>query len=273
VELGLAAMEGVYDGGGNLDLAFTLRDDRAREKSGRVYIDDFCERNGIPLHKIDGINDPAALSLLREADLDWLFIVGWSQLAKKEVLEAPGGGVLGMHPTLLPQGRGRAPIPWAIIKGLKETGVTLFMLDERVDAGPILDQQLIRMEASEDASTLYVKVKEAHRALAVKAVPQLLSGRPIFAPQDEDQATYWARRTPEDGELQETMTVDEADRLVRALTRPYPGARVRRREGQMMVVWSAAITKQRPSNQDAPVLRFSDGWLAVTEYGLVPNQP
>jgi methionyl-tRNA formyltransferase len=272
VELGLAAMEGIYDAGGHLDLALTLKDDRAREKSGRVYIDDFCERHGTPLYKIDNINDHEALAILSEAVLDWLFIVGWSQIATKEVLETPRNGVLGMHPTLLPQGRGRAPIPWTIIKGLTETGVTTFMLDETVDSGPILDRQLIRMAPLEDASTLYAKVRQAHRALAAKAILSLQSYEAQFLPQDEDKATYWPKRAPEDGELLGTMAVDEAVLLVRALTCPYPGARVRRDDGQVMLVWSAEKTKEPPSIADAPVLRFVDGWLIVREYEILPGK-
>jgi methionyl-tRNA formyltransferase len=56
--------------------------------------------------------------------IDWLLIIGWSQIARRELLETPACGCLGMHPSLLPIGRGRAAIPWAILKGLDQTGVT-----------------------------------------------------------------------------------------------------------------------------------------------------
>src|SRR5690554_2083 len=139
VQLGLSCMEAIYEANGKLALAITLNDDQARQKSGRVYLDEFCKRKSIPLMKSSHINNKDVIDSIKEADLDWLFIIGWSQIASKELLETPKNGTLGMHPTLLPCGRGRASIPWAILKGLDTTGVTLFKLDEGVDTGPIVD--------------------------------------------------------------------------------------------------------------------------------------
>src|SRR6266496_1733341 len=137
VQLGLACMEEIYAAGGCLDLAITLRDELAQTKSGRIYLDKFCEERRIDLVKIKHVNDSQSIGAIKEKGLDWLFIIGWSQIAGPLVLDAPKRGVLGIHPTLLPAGRGRAPIPWAILKGLKQTGVTLFKLDAGIDTGPI----------------------------------------------------------------------------------------------------------------------------------------
>jgi methionyl-tRNA formyltransferase len=268
VELGLAAMEGIYQAGGRIDLALTFPEDRALEKSGRVNIGGFCDRHEIPLMRIEGINDPAAVAILREAQLDWLFIIGWSEIARREVLEIPRSGVLGMHPTLLPEGRGRAPIPWAILKGLQRTGVTLFKLDEGVDSGPLLDQEPIQLEEREDASMLYAKVLRAHTRLAERALPDLLTGHARFVAQNEALASYWPARKPEDGELHESLSVEEADRMVRALTRPYPGARVIAGDGKQLIVWRADVIGNCPCPGDSLILRFADGWLAITEYEI-----
>jgi len=102
-------MEKIYRVGGRLDLVVTLKDDLARKRAGRVYVDDVCRTHGIDLVKIRHNDDPDALAVLREAALDWLFIIGWSQIASREVLQLLRQGALGMHPTLLPKGRARAP--------------------------------------------------------------------------------------------------------------------------------------------------------------------
>ncbi len=210
--------------GGRLALAVTLRDDLARKKSGRVYLDEVCRVHGIELVKIRHINDPDSLAAVRGAALDWLFIVGWSQIAGPEVLRVPRQGALGMHPTLLPQGRGRAAIPWAILKGLPETGVTLFQLDEGVDSGPIIAQEVLAVGPDETASTLYEGVADAHCCLIRRVWLDLVSGNVQRRIQDESQATVWPARTPADGEIKADMTVAEVERLVRATTHPYPGA-------------------------------------------------
>lgn len=224
VELGRSCIEEVHAMGGAFDLFVTLDDHLATNKSGRVYLDDLAENSGTALAKIRHINDPDSVEAIRQADLDWLFIIGWSQIASAEVLSVPKRGVLGMHPTLLPVGRGRAAIPWAILNGLTKTGVTLFVLDEGVDSGPIVDQEEVVMSRQETAATLYPRIVDAHRQLIRRVWLDLVSGKVMLHPQDESNATYWAGRRPEDGEINLGMTVEQVDRLVRATTRPYPGA-------------------------------------------------
>jgi methionyl-tRNA formyltransferase len=224
VQLGLACMETIYRLGGRLDLAVTLHDHLATKKSGRVYIDDFCASRGIDLLKAANVNDAPVVEAVLEKKLDWLFIIGWSQIARKELLEAPALGAIGIHPTLLPQGRGRAAIPWAILKGLPETGVTLFRLDEGVDTGDIIAQQVLAIASDETAATLYERVRIAHETLIENAWPDLLSGQILFRRQDGSAATQWPGRTPADGAIRPEMTSQDVDRLVRATTHPYPGA-------------------------------------------------
>lgn len=226
VQLGLACMEEIYQVGGHLDLVISLKDQLARDKSGRIYIDDFCQHHAVPhVVKIRNVNDREAIAAVQDLGIDWLFIIGWSQIARQAMLEAPRRGVLGMHPTLLPQGRGRAAIPWAIIKGLTQTGVTLFKLDEGVDTGPILAQEVLPLAANETATVLYERVATAHRTLMRRVWPDLVADRLLLQPQDESLATEWPGRTPEDGAI-DPMTMDctIVDRLVRAVTHPYPGA-------------------------------------------------
>jgi len=238
VELGLACMEEIYRVGGSLDLVITLPDDRSRKKSGRVYVDDFCAEHGVDLVKVRHIDNPESVEAIRNHDIDWLFIIGWSQIAGKEVLEAPNRGCIGMHPTLLPRGRGRAAIPWAILKGLDKTGVTMFKLDEGVDSGPILAQEELPLAPDETATSLYKRVAEAHRALIARVWLDLVSDAIVLQPQDDSAATTWPGRKPADGVIKpEEMSCEYVDRLVRAVTHPYPGAFVDHNETHY-IIWS-----------------------------------
>ena len=84
VQLGLSCMEAIYQVGGRLHLAVTLKDDQAASKVGRVYPDAFCVRNDIRLIKARNINDAEVVDAVRAADIDWLFVIGWSQIAHAE---------------------------------------------------------------------------------------------------------------------------------------------------------------------------------------------
>ena len=264
VQLGLSCMEEIYHAGGHLDLAITLPDDRAQTKAGRVYLDEFCHEREIPLVKSPNVNGPEVVEAIKAYEIDWLFIIGWSQIAREEVLEAPTRGALGIHPTLLPMGRGRAAVPWAILKGLPETGVTLFKLDEGVDTGPILDQVLLPLSPRETATGLYERVNDAHRTLIRKVWPALENDDIELRIQDEQKASVWPGRRPEDGEISEEMTVAEVDRLVRAVTRPYPGAFIEM-DGQRLRVWAGDPGHSQVTH-GGPVLQLTDGDYLVTEW-------
>jgi methionyl-tRNA formyltransferase len=264
VQLGLSCMEAIYRVGGRLDFAMTLENNKAVDKSGRIFVDSFCDRHGIPLTKIRNINSEKSLDALLAAKLDWLFIIGWSQIAKTDVLSTAKNGVLGMHPTLLPVGRGRASVPWAILKGLKTTGVTLFKLNDGVDTGPVLLQREIPVADNMDATLLYELVQVAHADLMELAYPMLVSGSIAFRKQDENQASIWPSRRPDDGAIDLAGQVEDAERLVRAVTRPYPGAFVdfsdRRR-----VIWKARIARESEVTE-LPVISFLNGHLICIEW-------
>ncbi|MGP4074857.1 formyltransferase family protein [Halobacillus sp. K22] len=261
VQLGLSCIEEIYRVGGNLDLLITLKDEKAKNKSGRIYLDDFAAKHNVPLLKIDNINNQEVLDALKEHQIDWLFIIGWSQIAKKEVLEAPNNGCIGMHPTLLPVGRGRAAIPWAIIKGLDETGVTMFKLDEGVDTGDIIGQGVIQLNESTTATELYEKVDDMHISLIAKYWEDIVTNNINLVKQHEADATKWPGRKPKDGEILTSMTMDEADKLVRAVTRPYPGAFLNK-EDKTLRIWSAKTSVHEGE------IKLSDGYLTPIDYEI-----
>ena len=269
VQLGLSCMDAIYEVGGRLDLAVTLNDDQAVSKVGRVYLDEFCERRGIPLVKSRNINDADVVEAVKAADIDWLFVIGWSQIAREEILSAPKSGVLGMHPSLLPVGRGRAAIPWAILKGLEQTGVTLFKLGDGVDTGEIVAQQVIPIDQTTDAEVLYRAVDQAHISLMKTAFPELAEGRLLARAQDERLATYWPKRSPEDGAIDLDGSVQDAERLVRAVTRPYPGAFYFDDQGRKVVIWKAKVVSDMREVGVERRLVFGDGVLVLVEWDRV----
>jgi methionyl-tRNA formyltransferase len=170
VRIGLSCMEAIYEANGKLDLIVSIPDDKSKKKSGRIYVDDFATKHNIPVVKSNHVNDAIVVEAIKAHDIDWLFIIGWSQIASKEVIETPKRGAIGAHPTLLPVGRGRAAIPWAIIRGLDKTGVTFFKMDEGVDTGLILGQEEVPIETNETAFTLYAKINKAHETLMKKTI-------------------------------------------------------------------------------------------------------
>lgn len=264
VRLGLGVIEKVYEAGGRFEFFVTLKDGLAKNKSGRIYLDETAAAHRIPLLKVNSVNERIVVETVEKYEIDWLFIIGWSQIVKKELLCAPGRGCIGMHPTLLPVGRGRAPVPWAILKGLDKTGVTMFRLDDGVDTGDILGQEVIPLRPDITATELYSAVEEAHRKLIGKYWQDLVNDTLVMTKQDDDTATEWPARRPEDGRLKADMTVAFAERLVRADTHPYPGA-FYEKDGIRIVIWKAKISDTPQGNIS---FRCRDGYLVPVEYHI-----
>lgn len=266
VQLGLSCIKKIYEIDGKLDLLITLKDEKAINKSGRIYLDDFAKKNNIPLLKVNHINDKEVLQAIVDYKIDWLFIIGWSQIASVDIINAPQRGVLGIHPTLLPQGRGRAAIPWAIIKNLEYTGVTMFKIDEGVDTGDIVLQKRVNIDKEEDSKSLYEKVNVAHEELIAEVYPLLESNEVSYTKQDEALATYWEGRKPEDGLLSIEMDVYYVERMIRALTKPYPGAFINH-DGKHIIIWKAHVSIEKPVEDN--VIMFNGGYIVLDEYEII----
>ena len=264
VQIGLSCMDAIYKSGGSLTIAITLNDNQAVKKSGRVYIDNFCKIHDIPLVKSKNVNDQIVIDEIKSSKLDWLFIIGWSQIALPKLLNAPSKGVLGAHPTLLPTGRGRAGIPWAILKDLKETGVTLFKLDNGVDTGPIAIQKVIGIKSDCTADNLYKEVDFKHVEIIKEAIPLMLNDKLLFQNQNNDIATIWPVRSPEDGEIDLKGSVYNAERLVRAVTHPYPGAFIFK-DGKKIIIWKAVVVD---NTFEGETIIFPDGELGLINFDI-----
>ena len=232
------AIVGLPEYGTKLRCSLLVCLDQARSSVTVGYADlgPFAAKNGIPVEYIRSIKTAAAQDLLRQSNPDYLMIVGWSELAPSAILDIPKSkhqgvarhtasyGCIGMHQTLLPEGRGRAPIPWAIIKGLKRTGVTAFLLEEAADAGGIVDQLPIPIDPTETATTLFEKARLAHFELGTRLGIRMAARTLSWTDQDERLASNWPRRRPEDSRIDFSWTAVEIDRFVRALAPPYPRA-------------------------------------------------
>ena len=189
VELGYHSMKAILDNDFKINLCMTLEDEIAGKKSGRIYLDDICLKNNIDLLKIKNINSTKVYYELQKRSIDILFIIGWSQIAKSKLLEIPKFGVYGIHPTLLPKGRGRAPIPWTIIYDLKVTGATLFKINTGIDTGDIILQKKIRLNKSITATQLYQKMILAHIFLVEQFLFKLKKNTIRGLPQNQKSST------------------------------------------------------------------------------------
>jgi methionyl-tRNA formyltransferase len=199
----------------------------------------------VPVVESADVNAPETLAQIRALSPDFIFVIGWSQICRREFLQLPKYGCLGYHPALLPKNRGRAVIAWTILQRLKRAGGSLFWLAEGVDTGDLLLQRSFSIASDETARTLYDKHQRLLPVILRAALKMLSSGNLRREKQDESKASYCARRTAEDGWIDWTRPANEIWTLIRAVGKPYPGA-FTLANLRKLTVWSAELALRRP---------------------------
>ncbi|HZI93269.1 MAG TPA: methionyl-tRNA formyltransferase [Patescibacteria group bacterium] len=238
VEEGRRCLEAMLADGERFAGIVTLKDDLAAGTSGAVSFDEIARERGIPLIKVGDLNAEANIARVREIAPDLVLVIGWTRLLGPALLKMPRLGCVGFHASLLPRYRGRAPVNWAIINGEKETGNTMFFLDEGVDTGDIIAQRRIPIAGHDDCATLYRKVANSAIGMLRENLPLLKHGRAPRMAQDHSKATVMPKRSPEDGLIDWSKSSRQLYDWVRALTHPYPGA-FSHLEGRRLFVWQA----------------------------------
>jgi methionyl-tRNA formyltransferase len=205
-------------------LVLTLPGAKSARHSDFVDLAPAAAAAGAQLLHVDNVNSEEAVRAILDAEADYVFVVGWSQICGARFRSACGDRVIGYHPAPLPRLRGRGVIPWTILNQEPITAGTLFWIDEGLDSGPILAQEFFHVAPDETAGSLYRKHMAVLQRIGERALTALQSECPPRQPQDERCATWAARRTPADGLIDWSCPAVEIDRLVRALAGPYPPA-------------------------------------------------
>jgi methionyl-tRNA formyltransferase len=218
--------------------------EQAHGMSGHVDLVPVVAGLDVPVLRTADANDPAAVAWIRARRPDLLVVVGWSRLIGPELLGVPPRGCVGFHASLLPRGRGRAPVNWSIIRGERLTGNTMLLLDAGVDTGAVIAQRTIPIAPDDTCADVYDAVGRAGAQMLGEQLPALLAGtaRPVL--QHPDGATWCPRRTPEMGVTDWNRPAAAVHDWIRGQTLPYPGAFTSCHERRVML-WRSAVP--RPS--------------------------
>lgn len=257
-DIGVACLQELLSQRANVVAVVTHRDDPA-ETVWFGSVAELAAAHGIPVEAPDDPNAPAFLEEVRRLRPDLVFSFYYRRLLSPAILAIPPLGAINLHGSLLPKYRGRAPLNWVLVRGERLTGVTLHHMDARADHGDIIAQRAVPIAIEDTALTLSRKLTAAARTLLAEMYPLIVAGRAPRVPQDHAAATKFGRRTPADGLIAWSRSAWEIYNLIRAVTRPFPGA-FTFWAGRRLFLWSARPPRGRPSR--APVgtiLGIGDG--------------
>lgn len=157
-----------------------------------------AEKNGIKVLELTSFNQQSSIN---NQQFDLAILVAFGKILPQEILDIPKYGFINVHPSLLPKYRGPSPIQSAILAEEGKTGVSIMLLDEKVDHGPIIAQKEISIDKEDTHDTLVEKLANDGVRLLLKSLPDYLKGILDPKPQNHTKATFTKHIQKKDGAI------------------------------------------------------------------------
>ena len=204
---------------------------------------------GLDIHQPEKL-DSTFIDTVKNLNPDILVTFAYGRIFKKDFLDIFTKEALNIHPSLLPEFRGAAPIPAAILAGKKETGITVQRMALKMDSGDIIDQLIIPLDGTETAESLSIFVSEKSSDLITEVIGRIEENNYLPVPQKEEEASYCSMIDKKDGLIDWSKPADMIERMIRGYN-PWPHAYTYYKE-KLLVISGAIIYKDDVPERDTP---------------------
>jgi len=230
---------------------------------------------GLPVYQPDSIHASEWIEKIAALSPDIIIVAAFGQIIPKKILDIPKYDSINIHASLLPRWRGAAPIQHAILAGDSETGISLMLMDEKLDHGPIIMQTAIPIKKDETAPELESRLKHEGAKMLDKMLPEWILGNLKPKDQDESLVTHARSLRREDGRLLWDKTAEELAQQIRAFT-PWPGSwalweKEDNAIARLEIVRADAHTDDTIEKPFGMTISEGDSWKIITGKGtLIP---
>lgn len=270
-----SALEAIVNAGHNVVAVVTQPDkEKGRGKSVAMSeVKEYALTQNIPVLQPERMRNAESIEELRKYPASVCVVAAFGQILPKEVLEMYPLGCVNIHASLLPAYRGAAPIQWAILDGLNQTGVTIMQMDVGLDTGDILMQSVIDIEPTDTGESLFDKLAVLGGEAIVEALPLLEAGKLTRTAQDESRSNYAKMLNKSMGKIDFTDTAVVLERKVRGLN-SWPSAYTYL-DGRQLKIWKAVVTDEKGEpgtvvavDKDSITVACKEGSLKLLEIQL-----
>ena len=226
--------------GFNIGAIITLKENTKTVMYDGVPVNKWSKFN-CNLFEIERIEDES--NLIKKISPEIIVVCGWRQIIPENILRIPKLGVFGFHPSLLPYGRGSAPIINSIRNGDKEMGLTFFRLTKGLDDGAIITQERFFVNKGNHADDIYKKIIWAGKKIVRKTFSELVLGKILLKDQDHSKAFVFSKPKLTDNKIDlEKESMEEVFRKIKAFTKPYRGAYIQK-DDKRLIIWRAELVE------------------------------
>ncbi|MFN4196675.1 MAG: methionyl-tRNA formyltransferase [Caldimicrobium sp.] len=232
----------------------------------------WAKKQGLKVLEPLKLKDPSFLKILKDLSPELIIVFAYGKILPKEVLEIPKEGCWNIHLSLLPKFRGASPVQWAILTGEKITGVSIMLMDEGMDTGPIFLQKSIPIEEDDTTPTLLEKLSH----LAVKSLEEALNlykeGKLTPVPQPNNDVSYAPLIKKDDGLISFKESAETILRKLRAFT-PWPGIYTYFK-GKILKIHSASIVELDKPYSPGEIIKIEKSglYVATSNKGLILHE-
>ena len=270
-DFAVGSLQALCESGKHEILAVVTQPDRPKGRGNKLLqtpVKEYALAQGLTVYQPQKVKTPEFVELLHELQPELIVVAAFGQFLSKEILELPKYGCINVHASLLPKYRGAAPIQYAIIKGEKESGVTIMQMDIGMDTGDMLEKMVVTLDPKETGGSLFDRLSTAGGDLILSTLQKAEAGTLTPVKQPEEEATYAGMLTKALGKIDWAKDAVQIERLIRGLN-PWPSAYTAY-EGKTLKLWDADVVTEESAAVPGTVVRVEkDSFFVQTGSGLL----
>ncbi|WP_293725073.1 methionyl-tRNA formyltransferase [Phascolarctobacterium succinatutens] len=243
-DFAVGSLQALCESGKHEILAVVTQPDRPKGRGNKLLqtpVKEYALEQGLTVYQPQKVKNPEFVELLHELQPELIVVAAFGQFLSKEILELPKYGCINVHASLLPKYRGAAPIQYAIIKGEKESGVTIMQIDIGMDTGAMLDKVVVPIAENTTMGELHDALREQGATLLLQVIDKIAAGTAVAEPQDNEQATYATLLDRSMEHIDWSKTAQEVHNLIRGFN-PAPSTFTKLPNGKSLKIWGSKMT-------------------------------
>ena len=250
--------------------------DRPKGRGNKMLmtpVKEYALEQGYEVYQPEKVKTPEFVQILRSMQPELVVVAAFGQFLSQEILTMPKYGCINVHASLLPKYRGAAPIQYAIIKGEKESGVTIMQMDIGMDTGAMLDKVVVPIGENTTMGELHDELKEKGAQLLLEVIEKIEAGTAVAEPQNNDEATYATLLDRSMERIDWTKPAQDVHNLIRGFN-PAPSTFTTLPNGKNLKLWCSRMTDKTADAKPGTVVEISkrsffvacgSGVLEITE--------
>lgn len=243
-DFAVGSLQALCESGKHEILAVVTQPDRPKGRGNKLLqtpVKEYALEQGLTVYQPQKVKTPEFVELLHELQPELIVVAAFGQFLSEEILELPKYGCINVHASLLPKYRGAAPIQYAIIKGEKESGVTIMQMDIGMDTGAMLDKVVVPIAENTTMGELHDALREQGATLLLQVIDKIAAGTAVAEPQDNEQATYATLLDRSMEHIDWSKTAQEVHNLIRGFN-PAPSTFTKLPNGKSLKIWGSKMT-------------------------------